>query len=73
MIFVETLLTIHLHHGVDLGKAGPQLEMWNSWDERKARVEDKKEPDAGSTLKIRQIDAIGLSRGEVGKSLEINI
>ena len=41
-MFVETLLTIHLHHGIDLGKAGSQLEMWNSWDERKARVENKK-------------------------------
>ena len=33
----------------------------------------KKELDTSSTLKIWQIDAIGLGGGEVGKALEINI
>ena len=41
-MFVETLLTIHLSYRIGLGKAEPQLEMWNSWDKRKARVENKK-------------------------------
>ena len=67
-MFVETLLTIHLHYGIDLGKAGLHLEMWNTWDERKARVEDKKR-----TRCWLYLEEMANSRGEVGKSLEINI
>lgn len=59
--------------GLALGRQSLSLKCGTVGTKGKQGWKIKKEPDAGSTLKIWQIDAIGLSRGEVGKSLEINI